>query len=223
MSATKPHPNLDLILSSIPSRSTGDLSAEIITWWLWSINVLKVWKNSSCVESFPAINWMSSIIKTSTDLNCCLNAIVSLNLKALINWYINFSAERYKTFLSGQLLLISKAIACSKWVLPRPTPPYKNKGLKETFLLSVILLAAAYASSLDGPTTKFSKDNLSSKGAPTELWSNNDSEAFTETPILSSWSFELPLLSVKSVEAISITTDFTSLNSLERIDKIRSR
>ena len=107
--------------------------------------------------------------------------------------------------------------------MPRPTPPYKNKGLKETFLLSVILLAAAYASSLDGPTTKFSKDSLSSRGAPTELWSSNDSDAFSETPIFSSCCADLSFFSFKSIEATSMITDFTSLTSLERIDKIRSR
>ena len=80
--------------SSMPSRSDGDLSAEMTIWRFWSTSALKVWKNSSCVESLPEMNWTSSIISTSTERNCSLKAIVSLKRSARMNWYMNFSAER---------------------------------------------------------------------------------------------------------------------------------
>ena len=47
--------------------------------------------NDACPKG--EINWTSSIIKTSTFLNCSLKATVFLNLKALMKWYINFSAD----------------------------------------------------------------------------------------------------------------------------------
>jgi len=37
----------------------------ICFWASWS--ALKMWKNSSCVRSFPAMNWMSSISSTSIE------------------------------------------------------------------------------------------------------------------------------------------------------------
>ena len=80
--------------SSRPSRSEGDLSAEITTWRFWSTSALKVWKNSSWVESLPMMNCTSSIISTSTERNCSLNAMVFLLRSARMNWYMNFSAER---------------------------------------------------------------------------------------------------------------------------------
>ena len=55
-------------------------------------------------------------------------------------------------------------MACIKCVFPKPTPPNKNKGLKETKLFSLTLLAAAKANSFDFPTTKFLNVNLGSKG-----------------------------------------------------------
>ena len=42
--------------SSIPSRSEGDLSAEITICRFSSTSALKVWKNSSCVDSLPLMN-----------------------------------------------------------------------------------------------------------------------------------------------------------------------
>ena len=81
------------IRSSMPSRSDGERSAEITTWRFWSTSALKVWKNSSWVDSLSAMNCTSSIISTSTERNCCLNAIVSLKRSARMNWYMNFSAD----------------------------------------------------------------------------------------------------------------------------------
>jgi hypothetical protein len=64
------------------------------TWRFWSISALKVWKNSSWVDSLPLMNCTSSISSTSTERNCSLNAIVSLKRSARTNWYMNVSAER---------------------------------------------------------------------------------------------------------------------------------
>ena len=50
-----PHSNLDFSLSSNNWISLGGLSLERIICFPFSLNVLKVWKNSSCTVSFPAI------------------------------------------------------------------------------------------------------------------------------------------------------------------------
>ena len=54
-------------------------------------------------------------------------------------------------------------------VLPSPTPPYKNKGLKGTSLDSDTLLAAAKASSFGFPTIKFENVNLLSRSELIDL------------------------------------------------------
>ena len=56
MSANSPHSNLDFNLSSKKGISLGGLSLEIIICFLSSYRELNVWKNSSCILSFPAIN-----------------------------------------------------------------------------------------------------------------------------------------------------------------------
>ena len=73
------------------------------------------------------------------------------------------------TLLKGFLFFISCAIACIKWVLPNPTPPYKNKGLNGTSLASETLLAAAKASSFGFPTMKFANVNLLSRSELIDL------------------------------------------------------
>ena len=76
MSAINPHSNLERNLSSKVSMSFGGLS-EVKTICLpeeWS--VLNVWKNSSCVLSFPIINCMSSMSSTSTVLYFSLNFVI---------------------------------------------------------------------------------------------------------------------------------------------------
>ena len=80
--------------SSSPSRSDGDLSADSTTWRFWSASALKVWKNSSWVESLPEMNCTSSIIKTSTERNCSLKETMSWFRRARTKLYMNFSAER---------------------------------------------------------------------------------------------------------------------------------
>ena len=42
-----------------------------------------------------------------------------------------FSAEIYKTVLSGNFCLILTPMAFARWVLPKPTPPNINNGLNE--------------------------------------------------------------------------------------------
>ena len=42
---------------------------------------------------------------------------------------VNFSAEIYRTVLSGNFSLIFTPIACAKWVFPKPTFPKINNGL----------------------------------------------------------------------------------------------
>ena len=77
---------------------------------------------------------------------------------------MNFSADKYTTFLLGFVSLIFQAIACIKCVLPKPTPPYITTGLNAISSDSAILCAAAATKLLDGPMTNLSKVYLGSKG-----------------------------------------------------------
>ena len=52
-----------------------------------------VWKNSSWVDSLPAMNWTSSIISRSAERNLRLKLKVSLTRIADTNSYMNFSAD----------------------------------------------------------------------------------------------------------------------------------
>src|SRR5579859_7223616 len=47
-------------------------------------------------------------------------------------------------------------MACIKWVLPMPTPPYRNSGLYAFEGCSATAREAACANSFDFPTTKLS-------------------------------------------------------------------
>jgi len=73
ISATMPLLNLDVILSSKLVKSLGGRSDVITICFPAMYNALKVWKNSSWVDSLPMINWTSSISKTSAFLNFSLN------------------------------------------------------------------------------------------------------------------------------------------------------
>ena len=66
MSAIRPHSKRERSLSSSVGMSLGGLSEEMTICRLDSYSALKVWKSSSCVCSFPAMNWISSTISTST-------------------------------------------------------------------------------------------------------------------------------------------------------------
>ena len=87
-----------------------------------------------------------------------MKSFLVLDLTESINCCVNFSEEIYNTVLSGYLSLISTPIACAKWVLPRPTPPYINKGLKEVPPgLFATAIPADRANLLESPSTKFLK------------------------------------------------------------------
>lgn len=94
MSATRPQLRRDFRRSSMPSRSDGDLSDEMTICRPWSTRALKVWKNSSWVDSLPLMNCTSSIISTSTERNCSLKSTVFCSRRARMNRYMNFSADR---------------------------------------------------------------------------------------------------------------------------------
>ena len=80
---------------------------------------------------------------------------------------VNFSEEAKTTFLGFFPSISAFAIACSRCVFPRPTPPYIKNGLYEIPGFSVICNAAALASWLLFPPTKLSKTYLLFSGEPT--------------------------------------------------------
>ena len=163
ISVISPISNLDLNLSSNVGISFGGLSLEMIICLFASCNALNVWKNSSCVPSFPAINWISSINKTSTFLYLFLNSSFLSFFIEFISSFVNFSEETYTTFGSSCWHIIWCPIACIKCVLPRPTPPYKNKGLYALAGDSATATHAACANLLLLPITKVSKVYLGFK------------------------------------------------------------
>ena len=78
---------------AIPSRSCGARS-DVITSRRPAVMIsFIVWKNSSCVESLPAMNWTSSISSRSAFRSRCLNPIVSFSFSARMNSTMNFSAD----------------------------------------------------------------------------------------------------------------------------------
>ena len=129
----------------------------MIICFLSSYKALNVWKNSSCTRSFPAMNWISSINKTSIVLYLFLNTSFLLSFIAFIIWLVNFSEVTYRIFADLLFCKILFTIACIKWVLPKPTPPYKNNGLYDSPGLSATAIAAACAKRLLLPTTNVSK------------------------------------------------------------------
>ena len=74
--------------------SPGARSAEMTICLLWSMSALKVWKNSSCVLSLPAMNCTSSTISTSTERKSSLKSITCFSRSAWMKRYMNCSAER---------------------------------------------------------------------------------------------------------------------------------
>ena len=81
MSATRPQDRRERMRGSIPSRSCGARSELIASRRPAEMISFIVWKNSSWVDSLPAMNWTSSIISRSAERSCCLNWIVSLARK----------------------------------------------------------------------------------------------------------------------------------------------
>ena len=93
MSATRPHDSRDRIRGAIPSRSCGARS-EVITSRRPAVMIsFIVWKNSSWVESLPAMNWTSSISSRSAERSRPLKPIVSFSRIARTNSTMNFSAD----------------------------------------------------------------------------------------------------------------------------------
>ena len=83
---------------------------------------------------------------------------LSLAVEALMNCWVNFSADTYSTFFLGYFSLISTPIACAKCVLPNPTPPKINKGLNAVPPgLLATAIPAERANLFDSPSTKLSK------------------------------------------------------------------
>ena len=74
---------------------------------------------------------------------------------ALIRSLVNSSEETYKT--PNPACLQAFPIAWSKCVFPKPTPPYRNRGLYAAAGFSATAKEAASASRLFAPTTKLSK------------------------------------------------------------------
>src|SRR3989338_8631910 len=73
--------------------SPGARSAEITICLFWSTSALKVWKNSSCVLSLPAMNCTSSTISTSTERKISLKSMICLSRRAWTKRYMNCSGQ----------------------------------------------------------------------------------------------------------------------------------
>ena len=132
MSAISPHSKRERIRSSNVSISFGGLSDVKMICLPAEWRALNVWKNSSCVLSFPIINWISSIKSTSILRYFSRNFVIAVLLPfrmASISSLVKVSEETYKIFTSGLLDWIKCAMECIKCVLPSPTPPYKKSGL----------------------------------------------------------------------------------------------
>ena len=80
-----------------------------------------------------------------------------MSLIAFISWFVNFSDVTYRTLEAVLSSTILFPIACIKWVFPKPTPPYRNKGLYDFPGSFPTANAAACANLLLFPTTKVSK------------------------------------------------------------------
>ena len=87
---------------AIPSRSCGARS-EVITSRRPAVMIsFIVWKNSSWVESLPAMNWTSSISSRSAERSRPLKPIVSFSFSARTNSTMNFSADIDTTRAPGR-------------------------------------------------------------------------------------------------------------------------
>src|SRR3989304_194512 len=102
ISANRPHSNRDRSLSSMFFMSLGNLSLVMTICFRASYRVLKVWKNSSTVLSFPAINCMSSINRISVlFLYLFLNSTVLSFKIACMTSFVNCSDETYRIEKEG--------------------------------------------------------------------------------------------------------------------------
>ena len=101
---------------------------------------------------------MSSISKTSAFLYTFEKSMDLFSWILAMKSFVNFSEDAKTTFSCFFPLINVLAIECSRWLLPKPTPPYIISGLKslepgflETFR------AAFFAKTLFGPSMKDSK------------------------------------------------------------------
>ena len=91
MSVIRPHSNRVRIRSSSVFSSLGGLS-DVMTICLFSAcNLLKVWKNSSCIRSLSLKNWISSISRTSAERYLSWKLAILLRLMPLIRSFPNSS------------------------------------------------------------------------------------------------------------------------------------
>ena len=151
-----PHSKRDRRRSSKVAISRGCLSEEMTICFFASWSSLNVWKNSSWVLSFPIINWISSIKRTSLFLYFSRNSEFFWFFTESISSLVNVSDVTYKTLSSGLVLIIKCAIACIRWVLPSPAPPYMNRGLYICPGVSATASDAAWARLLLVPITNVS-------------------------------------------------------------------
>ena len=160
ISTINPHSNLERSRSSRISISFGGLSEEIIICFLAPCRALKVWKNSSWVDSFPIINCISSISSTSMfryfSRNLDIVELLPLRMDS-ISSLVKYSLVTYKTLDCGLFCSTKCAMECIRWVFPRPTPPYIKRGLYTSPGDSATATEAACASLLLLPTTNVSK------------------------------------------------------------------
>ena len=166
MSTVRPHSKRDRRRSSRVSISFGGLSEDMIICFFDSYNVLKVWKNSSCVLSLPMMNWISSMRRTSLFLYFSLNSVVVMLFLlriASISSLVKVSEVTYSILDFALFFNMKWAMACIRWVLPSPTPPYIKRGLYISPGDSATARAAAWARLLFPPTTKVSKVYLGFK------------------------------------------------------------
>ena len=91
MSAIRPISNRDRSLSSSVGISLGGRSDESMICFPLPWSSLKVWNTSCWVESLPAMNWISSIISTSTLRTLSRRAEVFLRAMPSTNWFTKLS------------------------------------------------------------------------------------------------------------------------------------
>ena len=89
-----------------------------------SYSALNVWKNSVCVPSLPAMNWMSSTSRTSTDAIALAeieDAIVAHRVDHLVHESLGRDVGELQIAIVHAAR--SDRSACIRCVLPSPTPP----------------------------------------------------------------------------------------------------
>ena len=91
MSVIRPASNLVRIRSSRVVSSFGGRSEVMMICLLHSCRASKVWKNSICVESLPAMNWISSMRSISALRYFSRKAALVCARIASMSWFMNSS------------------------------------------------------------------------------------------------------------------------------------